>query len=223
VTDFLSRLVERSTGRAAVARPVVPPLFAAGAPLGAGPVEEEVMGGTGSVEGLVGTVGETSRLRSPASDGPTADDTSAPASPVEERRAEEGTLPDRERPPAPPNTVTRDRLRVRLLRDGASARAPDGAPPTAPEAGERAAPPPSSDPEPPIELLPREATVFPRAAVRRADPSSSPPAPIVRISIGRVDVRAVPPARPPAPRPAPVRKEDRLSLEEYLRPRDRRR
>jgi hypothetical protein len=223
VTDFLSRLVERSTGRAAVARPVVPPLFAAGAPLGAGPVEEEAMGGTGPAEGPVATVGEASRPHSPTGDAPTVHDASAPASPVEERRAEEVTPPGRERPPAPLTTVTRDRLRVRIVRDAAAALAPDGAAVTAPASGERTTPAPVSGPESHMELRPREAAVFPRAAVVRADPSSSPPAPIVRISIGRVDVRAVPPARPPASPVPPVRKDDRLSLEEYLRPRDRRR
>jgi hypothetical protein len=222
VTDFLSRLVERSTGRAAVARPVVPPLFAAGAALGAGPVEEEAMGGTGSAEGPVATVGEAFRPHPPASDAPTVSDTSAPALPVEEGRAEEVTPPGRERPPAPRTTVTRDRLRVRIVRDAAAAMAPDGAPLTAPEAGEKARPAPASGPESQIALHPREAAVFPRAAAVRGDASTSPPAPIVRISIGRVDVRAVPPARPAAPSPAPVRKDDRLSLEEYLRPRDRR-
>jgi hypothetical protein len=112
---------------------------------------------------------------------------------------------------------------VRIVRDAAAAKAPDGAPVAAPEAGERATPAPANGPESRIELRPREAAVFPKAAVVRGDVSPSPPAPIVHISIGRVDVRAVPPARPAAPSPAPVRKDDRVSLEEYLRPRDRRR
>jgi hypothetical protein len=98
---------------------------------------------------------------------------------------------------------------------------PEGAPLAAPDAGEEATPA-VSGPESAFGLRPRDAAGFPRAAAR-VDSSSSPPAPIVRISIGRIDVRATPPARPAAPGPAQVRKDDRLSLEEYLRPRDRRR
>jgi len=221
VTDFLSRLVERSTGRATVAHPVVLPLFAAGAPLGAEPVEKEAIDGTGSAEGPFATVGETSRPHLPASDAPTLHDTSAPASPVEERRTEVA-VPGRERARGPANVGVGDRLRVRLVRDAASPMASEAAPLAASDAGEKATPAPVSSPDPVVELRPRDATVFPRTAVR-VDASTSPPAPIVRISIGRVDVRAVPPALPAAPSPAPVRRDDRLSLEEYLRPRDRRR
>jgi len=41
-------------------------------------------------------------------------------------------------------------------------------------------------------------------------------APTIKITIGRVDVRAVMPA-PPAPRPAPARRDPQLSLDDYLK------
>ncbi len=51
---------------------------------------------------------------------------------------------------------------------------------------------------------------------RRAAPAP-PPAPTVRVSIGRIEVRAIQPAPPPGAPPAPRRSGPRLSLEDYLR------
>ena len=45
------------------------------------------------------------------------------------------------------------------------------------------------------------------------------PAPTIKITIGRVDVRAIMPAAP-APRPAPARPSPALSLEDYLKQRE---
>ncbi len=57
--------------------------------------------------------------------------------------------------------------------------------------------------------------------LRPRGPGDESPAPIVRISIGRIEVRAVAPPGPAAPRPTPARKSTGLSLEEYLKPRGR--
>lgn len=54
---------------------------------------------------------------------------------------------------------------------------------------------------------------------RRAAPAP-PPAPAVRVSIGRIEVRAIQPTPPPAPT-TPRRSGPRVSLEDYLRGRER--
>jgi hypothetical protein len=76
-------------------------------------------------------------------------------------------------------------------------------------------PPPPSEPGPPSAramspLLPAPAAPAPAAA-----PREPPPPPAIRVTIGRVEIRALAapsPARRPAPRPPPPR----LSLDEYL-------
>ena len=60
--------------------------------------------------------------------------------------------------------------------------------------------------EPPVSI-PSEGTAMPE------------PAPTIKITIGRVDVRAIMPAAP-APRPAPTRPSPALSLEDYLKQRE---
>jgi hypothetical protein len=60
----------------------------------------------------------------------------------------------------------------------------------------------------------------PSPTERRAADSESPPAtPIIRVSIGRIDVRAVVLPAPPAPRPSPVRRGPALTLDDYLKQR----
>ncbi|HXH12000.1 MAG TPA: hypothetical protein VNP04_19825 [Alphaproteobacteria bacterium] len=48
--------------------------------------------------------------------------------------------------------------------------------------------------------------------------STTPLAPVIRVSIGRVEVRAIMPPAAPAPRPKAARPGPGLSLEEYLKP-----
>jgi len=59
--------------------------------------------------------------------------------------------------------------------------------------------------------------------VTPATPTVSPPvsqsAPTIRVTIGRIDVRAVMPPAPPAPRSRPSRPGPTLSLEDYLQQR----
>lgn len=50
-----------------------------------------------------------------------------------------------------------------------------------------------------------------------AVPEPEPSAPTIRVSIGRIDVRAVTPPAPSAPRPAAMRPGPALSLDEYLK------
>ena len=53
------------------------------------------------------------------------------------------------------------------------------------------------------------------------EPTTTPaPAPTIRVSIGRIEVRAIPPA-PPTPRPRAARPSSGLSLEDFLKQRQR--
>lgn len=73
---------------------------------------------------------------------------------------------------------------------------------------------------------PAKTSVQPHVTVYREPPASMPaegiarpePAPTIKITIGRVDVRAMMPAAP-APRPAPARPSPALSLDDYLKQR----
>jgi hypothetical protein len=85
---------------------------------------------------------------------------------------------------------------------------------------------PRSPDQPPTDALRRAPDVHVHVADRAVSPVATPaaeearaethPAPVVRITIGRVEVRAImPPA--PAPRPAPARPAPALSLDDYLK------
>jgi hypothetical protein len=65
---------------------------------------------------------------------------------------------------------------------------------------------------------PTRAATEPGVAARPSFPTlprRAPPEPIVRVTIGRIDVRAVKPEEPAEPRRKP-RPEPRMSLEDYL-------
>jgi hypothetical protein len=96
-------------------------------------------------------------------------------------------------------------------------------PPTAPTV--RA--PSSGPPATPGTVIARPAVTpsdEPVMAVRPATPTVSPPVPqsvppAIRVTIGRIDVRAVMPPAPPAPRSRPSRPGPTLSLKDYLQQR----
>jgi hypothetical protein len=74
----------------------------------------------------------------------------------------------------------------------------------------------------PSTLIPQErasSIIGPAAQSPFGSPSAQETAPTIKITIGRVDVRAVMPT-PPAPRPASARRGPSLSLEDYLKQRD---
>ncbi len=82
---------------------------------------------------------------------------------------------------------------------------------------------PSSPPErtpAPAVLVAAPTTVTPALRFQPSAPVAAPPAvspepaPVIRVTIGRIEVRAVPPPAPSAPKVTPP---PRLSLEEYLR------
>ncbi len=237
--DFLSRLVERSAGTAPVARPVVAPLFAPGpamaadaAPEGSEPIG--VLAESPAPVTMPTRRAPTSIPREAAAMGSGAllpvGAPARPASPTPEATAPGALRPAAAAPPEarPPAVLDEDRRpRVEGL--------PVAAPPPPPSGGSRAAvpprPPAPQDRQRGEALIPAVTTPLLRPRqenpprwgepLRPRGPGGEPPAPIVRISIGRIEVRAVAPPGPAAPRPTPARKNTGLSLEEYLRPRGR--
>jgi hypothetical protein len=74
-------------------------------------------------------------------------------------------------------------------------------------------------PTPSVEIAPTPSAAsveFP-ADQRQATLESAPPAPTIRVSIGRIEVRAIMPPVPPARHTPPARPRPQLSLEDYLR------
>lgn len=221
MTDFLSRLVERSSGRAAVAHPVVAPLFAAGPPLPAESAEGESWGeGPAAGEQPAPSADRARASRDPREGPASREEPALPAS----------ALPEPAPGARPPHVPSPGPIRSRAvavegrITEGrnteTAAAAQDGRPPAAaaPAApGSRRGPAPEQAPL--VPLQPREALSFARNT--SAPPDAAGAAPIVRISIGRIDVRAVTPARPAPPPAPPARREEAVSLEEYLRPRRR--
>jgi len=61
-----------------------------------------------------------------------------------------------------------------------------------------------------------------RAEERLSALVSPPPPPTIQVTIGRIEVRALPPQSPPVPRTTPRRRETILSLDEYLKGRNER-
>jgi hypothetical protein len=207
MADFLSRLAERSLGRAALARPVIAPLFATGPELAAGAdaPENEAFDAAGAGLPTAPDRDPTSlRPVRPAPLGP------EPVGRVPETRTVRPAAARSEEPPARPSPRVEE-ARAGEMRPGA---VDDPGPRRTPTAV-RTVPTPRA-------LLSDGEPARPRRHVASLPSETEPPAPIVRISIGRIEVRAV--ASPPvAARPAPARTEDRLSLDEYLKGEKRRR
>jgi hypothetical protein len=241
MADFLSRLVERSAGMAPIVRPAVAPLFAPGpamaaepAPLGLEPVGVVPQGpapGTAPIPSA-----PTPVLReAPTTDFSRPDRFPARTLPVVPPATPRETAHGALRPTAaaPPETPRRgavhehrppppEEFPVRVALTPSGAQGPSAIPRRSPawEDGPRVDTAIRSVASP--VLRPRDERPPRRAEDLR--PPGSPEAsaaPIVRISIGRIEVRAVAPSGPAAPRPAPPRKSTGVSLEEYLKPRSR--
>jgi hypothetical protein len=228
MTDFLSRLIDRSTGRAAVAHPVVAPLFATGPSLAADRSRdgEEDVAPALAASGPARRSSESPLVRSReedplASAAPAmrAAPVSAPFAPARFPPAVAGASGD-----LPPERSREDRLAAEprpregfLAAEGrieGRATAGDG------DADERAG---LETPQAPSRLLrPPEPPRRVRTAATHPLTIEQSPAPIIRVSIGRIDVRAVSPAAPTAPS-RPTSRDDRQSLEEYLKPSGRKR
>lgn len=136
-----------------------------------------------------------------------AAETGAAAPPLPSLRAE----PPAVRPGAKAESPPSDRAAATpVVREAAARRTPPPpepakAPPVGPIETQPAARPAQAAPEPTLAVSPS----FPTLARRDA------PEPTVRVTIGRIDVRAVRPVEPPEPRKKP-RPEPGMSLEEYL-------
>ena len=230
MTDFLSRLIERSTGRAAVAHPVMAPLFATGHSLAAEPArdgEGEAASFPATSEPAVWSAElplSTSRVEDPvASVTPPIGAAPVPGSfeltrfppavdrPLLDTRRERIGEDRLASEPRSPEGFLVSQVRI----EGRAAGSRDGGTDERGSVEIRGQAPPRVLPswEPPRRVR-AAATEHPRTL----DP---PPPPIVRVSIGRIEVRAISPPAPSA-RVPPARKDDRLSLEEYLKPSGRR-
>lgn len=223
MTPFLARLAERAAPApqgSAVARPIVAPLFAAGAMLepDAAVDPHAEAGGAFERRGPASPPAAADTLTSPLSGVHPAPDgiqTAAPRAPVEGSSA---ALPgSAARPPTasdPRPEATRPTHAAARLPDmldpSAARRAPEPRTHAAIEGVARAAP---------TRAEARAGPVVP--APRPAPPQSSQagePAPIVRVTIGRIEVRAVTVPAPATPRPpAEPAKRSGIVLEEYLR------
>jgi hypothetical protein len=241
MADFLSRLVERSAGLAPVARPAAAPLFAPGPAMAEepAPVGPEAVGVV--PPGPAPVAAPTPKAPTPVLREDSAADSGrpgrglAPAPPVLPPATLWATAPGTPRPApaevqgAPHRGAAREDRSPRpeespgrgpLTTSGAEG--PSDIPRRLPAwEGRRRADAEIRSVVPPL-LRPREESA-PRwaADLRPRGSPEAPPAPTVRISIGRIEVRAVAASAPAAPRPAPARKSTGLSLEEYLRPRGR--
>jgi len=90
---------------------------------------------------------------------------------------------------------------------------------------------PLSPTSPPLEPRPMQGAVAARPLITpRIEPATQPPgrsaatpepAPTIRVTIGRVEVRAITPPAPPVARPKPARTGPTLSLDDYLQQRSR--
>lgn len=76
-------------------------------------------------------------------------------------------------------------------------------------------PPP---PQPSVTRQARQSTAMPPSQSLTAEPAPQPPA--IRVTIGRVEVRAVQPPEPFLPRPRPAMRMPAVSLDDYLRRRN---
>lgn len=210
MSDFLASLLARGMGAAPAIRPRLPSLFES--PAGRAPMVE------------ANEVAEAVVLR-PAPPTATSRDT------VMGGEAQVHLAP----PPAaspgraltPPQSTQPESGRATVMATAAMA-GPVVPPPTpthppSVETGAKPRSEPATGMAPSIPRMPAPplpAAVIPLSrpvAVRVAEPQRPPEPPSVRITIGRVEVRAVP-ANPPAARPG-RRASPKLSLEDYLRPR----
>ena len=235
--DFLSRLAERATGMGLVAEPLIAPQYAPSA--GPATVEPHPAGAAAPVQEVASPRADEPearprRARAPADPITGAAETFALSPHDSAELAAIATTPapaPPSSPVAPPATDPPAAEQISAHATGVpmSAVREDGVPPrfvtsasepqgiaqpheTVPVADETEA----AFPSPSLAGAARQSTTaLPHS--RRVD-HAEPAAPVIRVTIGRVDVRAEFPARPAAP--APVRRPPpTLSLEDYARER----
>jgi hypothetical protein len=239
MSDFLTRLAERSVGRPPAVTPVLPSLYEPAPDEGFVDAIEEVetLGPVSRRDGdpslksvpswsepapaLSAPEFAAARLNAPERRDEGPQPAEAPVPQSMESPAAAGPVPTPARPEAP-TMAPLSRAAERpvpvaaaapdsLSREGAPA--PDPIRPSranAPERAEPAAPTPHG----PLAVTPRRPD--PTPSVEIPTPSSPP---VVRVTIGRVEVRAVLPVAPAPPAPEPASADTRLSLDEYLKTR----
>ena len=207
MADFLSRLAARSLGTAPLARPVITPLFAPDPALG---VESDAAENEPSDVPGAGAAPARDRLTTPL---PTPRSgtfgSEAALRPLETQvvRSVDGRSPDE------PAAATSRRVEAAPVEEMLPPTVDPGEVHTASTIG--TGPPARAG-------LPHRDLARPHRSFGPPEAAAEENAPIVRISIGRIEVRAVA-APPAAPRPAAARPDDRVSLADYLKGEARRR
>jgi hypothetical protein len=209
VSDFFSRLLDRCTGAAAVARPVVPPLFGP-SPAPVAESDEAVAPVATPVTESFAAAREISIVRPPAQ--PVAE----PLRPRAEPSASYAYPAEAAQPPAPGFGFREPPHHWKDASVPLEERAQDrvaGRVVEAPVATRRPIRQTSR-----IDVLRPAAAVLPTPARSTEAPNAESlvSRPVVVVTIGRIEVKA---AQPAAPTPPPTpRKPAAVSLEEYLQP-----
>ena len=226
MSDFLTRLAQRSMGAAPLIAPRLPSLFA--------PAEESInnVADTTVATGAVhSTTLASTPVQSPATKRADSASSEPRASDYPTQRAiapEAANAPAARSDSAPPHSESTLITRVETAPANTQAIQPlvtHVAPqpaaslesPTAPRKQDT----PAAAPEPWLPLLPQRkaesAAAFPAMAENAVNAdAATPPAPTVHITIGRVEVRANIATPPAAPRPRPA-SQPALSLGDYLK------
>jgi hypothetical protein len=221
VTDVLGVLAARSLGVPAAVRPAIRPLYDGGL-LGATADEEDIEREVAAPR-VARAVAETDEREVEAGDrvapaeardvprGQPRDHRSAerPVGRSAARAAAPVAVPDGARVAAPERSRQSAAAPAAPAEPAGTERvltAPESVPPAAPAAAPTAPPPfaPAVGPAPRAAALARESRPEPRAAER-----------VVHVTIGRIDVRAVPAPTPERPARAPAKPS--VGLDEYLR------
>jgi len=217
MSDFLGRLAARSLEVARVVQPAVAPMFAPGSF-----VERADPAPEAPFEIAAAPANETLRVERPRPV-TTAEDITTAGSRTSVETAKAAYSKPVPNPPASapqkpaPQTTPEQPVHVSRRESRQDATHPDyvSVVPESirPRSIDTVLVPPASNP-----LMRTETPVARRITQRMPPPEAPPPAPVIRVSIGRIEVRAEFPAAPPRPGPKSSQP-PALSIEEYARQR----
>lgn len=205
-SNYFDRLAARTLGTAPVSQPILPPLFS---PARQGEMRPQAPQ-FGS-EAFTSQVGEDAQPRSEHQPASTLSGGTVPGSPVP-IEPEEFTLPQ----PESPSFLPGSRAVHAAVTYGQEQREDQPSSRTAVVPAEVVV---RGDSNHPIQIPMRQVSQQASETDRVTSPGSGSTAPVIRVTIGRVDVRAQFPAAPAVPSSRPPRTLA-LSLEEYSKQRD---
>jgi hypothetical protein len=245
MADFLTRLLERSMGMASVVQPAIKPLFSMGPALTKGaerefeslateeavapreaPIPGETLPGHAPVRPALlaprydASGRPTPRLLNPP--GRTEESIITRSTRAFSRNGDSGQAkPGPYGPKAEPDGKLDESAPPGMLEDGERLRS-EARPDEAPVLARRETEPAGTQFRPLkptgvatlMAVEPRSAKLLPRV---ESEANSEPEPPAIRVTIGRVEVRAAMPSAQPAARNTPARRNPVLSLDEYLK------